>query len=396
MNIGLTFSDTYRTLPEERLIDGLLLEGYAFASDSAAARTDAAAAIGRWVAGGLSFRQGSGTRLFDPVEAVHHAKLAGLRDEDDFWQDRFVATLRRFVTELAAERPQQVSLSLRRTFNLAGIAEGETRRLRMPVPLAERYADLAVRPELAHAIESHRLSEGRLEARVRVGDQPQVSLGATVELTLDPPAQDPSPPGAVLLRPREGLIVVSDAVAALARRLAGNERDAVAVRNFWDYLLGNGMFAPVHYDQVPAEAPLDWVLESRVYDCQLAAALFVGLCRAVGIPARMVGGNFLYRRSPTNHFWAEAWLDGAGWQAFDFLVWDLSGGARDSRWRDHFFGQIDARIVTEVLPAQFTGAAGVQIPAQWFILRTIADGGAAIELTGLDGASVYRDSIAIR
>lgn len=394
--MGLKFSDTYRTLPEARLIDGLLLEGYAFASDSAAARADAAAAIDRWVAGGLPVRQEAGVRLFDPVEVAHHAKLAGLREEDDFWHGRFVATLRRFVTELAAEQPRQVSLSLRRTFNLSGIAEGETRRLRMPLPLAERYADCTVRPELTPAIESHRLSDGRLEARVRVGDEPLVSLGATVELTPARSANDQTPPGEALLRPREGLIVLSDAVAALARRLAGNERGAVAVRNFWDHLIDSCMFCPVHYDQVPAETPLDWVLERGIYDCQLAAALFVGLCRAVGIPARMVGGNFLYRRSPTNHYWAEAWLEDTGWQSFDFLVWDLSAGGRDPRWRDHFFGQVDARIVTEVLPANFTGAVGVQIPAQWFVLRTITGDGAAIELTGLDGASVYQDTIAIR
>lgn len=393
---GLIFSDTYRTVPQDRLIDALLLEGYAYEEDRAAARADAAMAIERWTAQGLPVRRDAGTDRFDPVEVVHHAKIAGLKGDDDFWTGRFVSTLRRFVTDLAAERPDRVSLHCRRTFNLAGLAPGETKRLRMPLPLAGRYADFAVQPEPGPETESHRVSDGRLEARVRLGGEALVSLGATVDLTLGSPPVDLPPPNDALLRPREGLIVITPAVEALARHLAGKERAETAVRNFWDHLVDNFMFAPIHYDQIPSDAPLDWALNSRVYDCQLAAALFVGLCRAVGIPARIVGGNFLYRRSPTNHYWAEAWLDGAGWKAFDFLVWDLSRGGRDAAWRDHFFGRIDPRLINEALPESFTGAVGVGIPAQWLILRTIEDAGASIELTSLEGATVYRDSIVIR
>jgi hypothetical protein len=189
--------------------------------------------------------------------------------------------------------------------------------------------------------------------------------------------------------------VVTPAVEALADRLAGSESAAVGIRNFWDYILDNFTFCPVHYDQVPSASPLDWVLHSGVYDCQLAAALFVALCRAIGVPARMISGNFLYRRSPTNHYWAEAWLDGDGWTPFDFLAWDLSSGGRSAEWRDRFFGRIDPRLIMECLPGSFTGAVGVPVPAQWHILRTIEGHGAAIDLVGLDGRSIYRDSITI-
>lgn len=61
--------------------------------------------------------------------------------------------------------------------------------------------------------------------------------------------------------------------------------------------------------------------------CTHYAGAFVYLLRAVGIPARMVGGyqggrlhdsgEYMTVRQYSAHAWAEAWLEGQGWQRFD-------------------------------------------------------------------------------
>jgi transglutaminase-like putative cysteine protease len=61
--------------------------------------------------------------------------------------------------------------------------------------------------------------------------------------------------------------------------------------------------------------------------CQDHAHVFVSCCRQLSIPARYVSGYLAPENSPTNgngaetelasHAWAEAWIEGAGWQGFD-------------------------------------------------------------------------------
>lgn len=391
---GQNFGDVYRTVTLDTLIDTLLLEGFAYEDDWDAARAEAREAIDRWVASGLPVRSGPDGPLFDPVEAECHAERAGRRGEDDFWEARFVTTLRRFVTDLERQAPERITVTYERLVNLSGCAEGETKRLRMPLPLAARYSALNIVSETPPETVAHRASDGRLEVRVTAHGKP-VRIAARCDIELGPGNAEAPPQGDLYLRPKEGLVVITSEVEALARRLGGRESALTAIRNFWDYILDNFAFCPVHYDQVPSDAPLDWVLRTGVYDCQLASALFVALCRTAGIPARLVSGNFLYRRSPTNHFWAEVWLETSGWTPFDFLVWDLSCAGRVEEWRYHFFGRIEPRLIMECLPASFTGTVGVPVPAQWHILRTIEGHGAAIELVGLEGQLVYRDTISI-
>ena len=55
--------------------------------------------------------------------------------------------------------------------------------------------------------------------------------------------------------------------------------------------------------------------------CQDYAHVFCSVARLMGVPARYVSGH-LFRRDgedhqPAAHAWAEAWVDGHGWIAFD-------------------------------------------------------------------------------
>ncbi len=393
---GQVFGDIYRSVSEDLMVGMLVLEGYAGEADMTAAGTQAKEALERATKDGLAIRtDNTGHRLYDPVEVIAHLKTAGREGRDDFWPLRMMPTLRQFVEELPSV--PQVIMDYNRTFNMFDVPPEKSLRLRIPLPLSERYKTIAVETHLPAEASQERKSDGRLEVKILTAAAPEITCGVT--LTLEPQAQDALPPPAdrdLYLRSKEGLITISDPIAALADRLSGTARPESAVRAFWNYVMDEFQFCPIHYDQVPADTPLDWVTETGIYDCQLASALFAGLCRARGIPARLVGGNFLYRNSPTNHYWAEAWLDNSGWTPFDFLSWDLSNGGEDSTWREHFYGRADIRLVTECLPQSFVGAIGVPVPPAWHILRTKREEGVDIHLVDLNGSFIYRDQIAIR
>jgi hypothetical protein len=379
----------------------LLLAGWAYEQDAPEAIAVTRQALDGWIGMGLGARPGpTGERLFDPVEVVNVLKRLGLEGRDSFWADRYIHTGRRLVTDLAANAGRGFIVDFKRTFSLRTAPVGKTLRLRAPLPLASIHGDsLDIAPFVEGSSDVRLgISEGRLEARlVAAGDGP-VTLGAKLSFR----SAIPSPRGAgpldraSYLKPREGLIVVTDRVNALAHALAAPGVDpASAVRAFWTYMMDELVCGAIHYDQVRPDAPCDWTLETGWYDCQLGSALFIALCRARGIPARLVGGHVLYRRAPTNHYWAEVWFEETGWTPFDFLSWDLSLGGRDPQWRNYFHGRIDDRMVTQLLPFAFTGALGVAMPDAWHIVQTAKDEGVKISLAAVDGEPIYSDFISI-
>ena len=94
------------------------------------------------------------------------------------------------------------------------------------------------------------------------------------------------------------------------------------MKRFWNFMLDELAIGVLHYDELDPAHPIDWVLESGWYDCQMGSALLIALCRVRGIPARMASGYFLYPASPTPHYWVEVWLD-HGW--LDVAGHDLRG-----------------------------------------------------------------------
>ena len=183
-------------------------------------------------------------------------------------------------------------------------------------------------------------------------------------------------------------------IAALADRLAGTESASSAVSAFWNYLMDTLRIGAIRYDEVSADTAVDGLLDGNWCDCQLGSALFISLCRARGLPARMLGGHFLYRLAPTKHYWAEVWLDGQGWLPFDCLSWDLSAGGQDATWRNWFAGRIDHRMATECFPRSFLGPMSVRLPPAWQMLQTAS--GAGIEVAFSDvatGSPVFGDCV---
>jgi hypothetical protein len=88
----------------------------------------------------------------------------------------------------------------------------------------------------------------------------------------------------------------------------------------------------LNYQLQPEEKGALWALENKQGDCSEYSYLFVALCRAIGIPARIQAGFAFsnYEEETENgHMWAEYYLEGYGWIPVD------------GSW--HFFDEIDAK-----------------------------------------------------
>lgn len=416
---GIGTGAPYRTVGEPQIVDMLLVAAFVYelrAGQRSSAIAAVKSALQAWVGLGLGFRlSDTGERAFDPVEVVNFMKWAGFKGLDRFWADHFVNTGRAFFREwnaapaaelspTASLEPARFTVDLRRSFDLSQFDRGQKLRLRLPLPLSCCADDIevfpAIRDELSARVTS---SDGRIDFQLAAPKQPMVEVAAQISFTTDGRSRDTSdatlsPDQAELyLRRSEGLIRVTPRVEALSHTLGGTGRRPLAtVTTLWNYLIEELMCGMVHYDQVDAEAPGDWVLDTGWYDCQLGSSLLVAMCRAQGIPARVMSGHMLYRLAPGFHYWAEVWIDGQGWTPFDFLTWDLSHGGRDAAWRAAFAGRIDYRMVTQCFPLAFTGPMSVRFPQAWHLLNAPSAEGMDIRFTELDGQLIYCDHIAVR
>ncbi len=413
---GVRAEDRYRTVSEQETIDTLLVA--AFVSDLEAGRRESAvarvcSALDNWIKLGLGFRMSNrGERMFDPVEVVNRMKWAGYQGLDGFWVNHFVATGRALFGEwtpatdgtpsrMGPHAPAHFSISLRRIFGLNGIEAGQKLRLRLPLPLSQSSEQVEIEPIASpHLFARVARSEGRLDFQFAAPSEPVVEIAAKMSFTTNGCSRDdifgclPDDKRETYLRANEGLVRVTPPIQALAHAIAGMGRDHLEMAtSLFHYIIDELMCGMVHYDQVSADSPGDWVLKAGWYDCQLGSALFVSMCRARGIPARILSGHMLYRLAPGFHYWAEVWIDGLGWTPFDFLTWDLSQAGRDTAWRGCFVGRVDYRMVTQCFPLLFTGPMSVRFPAAWHLVNAPYDGGMQISFTELDGKLIYRDLI---
>lgn len=361
-----------------------------------------AALLARLVAGGLPFRDTAGARLFDPAEVVNRVIAGGLAAHEPAWAAHFVETGRALVRSLDPEAPVVLSSAPRRfrmrferRFDLRAIVGRGSVRLRLPRPIEDgALTDLEI--AVTAPIGSVTQAPARIELRLAGALPPTLTAGWTAAFISRPDAVDETlgeAERARWLAADEGLIRVTPPVRDLAERLAGGLSAPPAVAAFRDYLLDRCACGIIAYEAIAGPAT-DHVLAGGWYDCQLGSALLVALCRARGIPARLVGGYLLWPAAPSRHVWCEIWLDG-GWRAIDLLAWDLSAGGRDADWRDVFANGIGHRMKTEVLPDLFAGPMSLPFPAAHHRLLARYGSGIEIDHVALDGTPIYRDRISV-
>ncbi|MBN1475220.1 transglutaminase domain-containing protein [Candidatus Sumerlaeota bacterium] len=107
----------------------------------------------------------------------------------------------------------------------------------------------------------------------------------------------------------------------------------------------------MEYVYPPGERGTLPTLERLSGDCGEYAFLFIALCRAVDIPARLVSGFTVGEETFGSHAWAEFHLPGVGWVPADPSVADSADGNHDL---EHLF--------TALPPNRLIASVGTNIP----------------------------------
>jgi len=90
-------------------------------------------------------------------------------------------------------------------------------------------------------------------------------------------------------------------------------------------LIYNFVVGYLQYEMQEKEMGALWALEHRIGDCSEYSYLFVALCRAAGIPARIQAGfafHYAGQSLEEGHMWAEYYLENYGWIPVD-ATWQL-------------------------------------------------------------------------
>ncbi|MEM3055485.1 MAG: transglutaminase-like domain-containing protein [Candidatus Bathyarchaeia archaeon] len=105
-------------------------------------------------------------------------------------------------------------------------------------------------------------------------------------------------------------------IISTARGITGDEENPYKkVQKIFDFVTTH-----IRYERQEEEHGALWALKNGVGDCSEYSCLFVALCRAAGIPARIQAGfafNKVDETMKDGHMWAEFYLENYGWIPVD-------------------------------------------------------------------------------
>jgi transglutaminase-like putative cysteine protease len=406
LTLGVRDPVQHRTVSEELVVAQLALRMYGW-RHADPARAHARQLLVRWLGLGLPCRERDGHRWFDLAEVENFAQA---RDRETWVRDLLPAKRRSAEIfpeadkDTARSHPSRFRVELRRQFSLAGRAPGSKVRLSMPMP-CEDAAQTEIAIEVLNDDGARiAIQPGHLEARLEVpdGDPPIVTIEVAIDYVawLERALVDralTTPDLTPYLRPHEGFIRVTPYVESLAAQLAANHEPLDVLARFWEFFFEKLQIGRVHHDELDAEDPLRSAIELGWSDCFIASSLMAALCRARGMPARLVHGLTLYPEKPGNHYWVEVWVPPHGWFPMDFASVGLAANdINDPRWARYFFGTLNYRLKLARLPLERYAPVGVRYPAAWTLVESPCDGG--VEHTVCDRetlALIYRDRLRV-
>jgi len=407
-------AERYRNVPEAQIVKFLCSP---FELAAGRAELEAAAMqvlLNQLISRGLPLRIDEiGGRRFDLAEVVNFIKYAHYQWGSRVWLERSVATMRRICKQpdsggepglsagLSQNEPGRVAVTVTRCFEPGFLRTGATLRLNMPKPLNAKPGSLKIDWLKCDGAIQHPGDDGDRHC-VKVIAQADTAMVIALRQEFIPGSQHRRGETGdqqldIYLHPREGLVGMTRQIDALAGRLGLRSADPwQSLQRIWDYLFDEISVGFIQYDRLAADDPLGWCLAHRRVDCRTGSALIVALCRAAGIPARMINGYTLHPAAPTTHSWVEVWMGDAGWRPFDTYAIDLAGGERDSPWRAHYFGGIDPRFVAEVLPQHFCGLGSARLPPIWQLSLEITEEGAITRFHAVEGfAPLYSETVCV-
>ena len=140
------------------------------------------------------------------------------------------------------------------------------------------------------------------------------------------------------------LVPINGVIAELAtEQTAGATTPLEKARRIYDYVV-----TTLHYDKTGegwGRGDAIWACDSKRGNCTDFHSLFIGMMRAVGIPARFEIGFPVPEGQSAGaisgyHCWSEFFIDGIGW-----VPVDASEASKNPAKKDYFFGALDANRV---------------------------------------------------
>jgi transglutaminase-like putative cysteine protease len=145
-------------------------------------------------------------------------------------------------------------------------------------------------------------------------------------------------------------IVITPEMKQKALAIVGNETNPYlqAQKIYW-YIVTTLPYshAPHVYLSAAGIPESTYVLQTGIGDCGSQSMYFAALCRALGIPARAIGGYQLVPGLEGPHFWAEYYLPSYGWIPVDVTIAEGGDWAYNAtpnqlqQWKAYFFGSLD-------------------------------------------------------
>jgi len=305
---------------------------------------------------GLPFRIENGARRFDPYEVFYFMRWAHHRHDDPLWAEA-VDIARGYPAEYRLREGMDVEFEL--LFEREIELRGPPFHTHFPLPADDSHQQITVIDPLkgtacssqtvGHVLDVQ-ASGSPVSFGVRVGCKVRWR-GERIDAARVDPFRELEPSDKRYVNECEGPIRVTKQIRQLSSELARDSQTPWdAIQRFWRFLFSRLVFGRIHPHLLSAQDPLWSVIESGRSDCYFGSALLAGLCRARGIPARLVSGYFLYRRFQANHWWVEALVPPYGWVPCDLWTWIPADGNPDSDWGDLFLGRLDPRLVIERFP----------------------------------------------
>jgi transglutaminase-like putative cysteine protease len=260
---------------------------------------------------------------------------------------------------LHAAQPASRSFNVSYLINVAPPASSEKERVWVPLPSTDQFQTISQlelkAPSSIHVHKDSRygnryafftVDPSRVKASfgirltfhvVRYEHQVQLLHAADVS---SPFPKDVAP----FLQP-DRLIPVDGVISKIAHEQTQDLADPIQkARKIYEYVL-----ATMSYDRsAPGSGRGDavWACDAHHGNCADFHSLFIGMARAVGIPARFQIGFLLPKEQQGGtvldyHSWAEFYVNGVGW-----IPVDASEASQAPAKQDYFFGAVDADRVT--------------------------------------------------
>ena len=162
----------------------------------------------------------------------------------------------------------------------------------------------------------------------------------------------------------------------------GKSTPLARARAAYDYVLTTMRYdKPTGAGQGWGQGDIEWACDKKYGNCTDFHALFIGLMRASGVPARFSIGYSIPTGTggdiPGYHCWADFYVDGVGW-----IPVDASEAWKHKEKADYYFGHHDADRVQLATgrDVPLPGARGPSLNYFVYPYAESADGG-AVEVT---------------